>query len=192
MALILTDDKKAGIFRTLASSTLYEVGVQFELDKHYKDPTAVRNKVYQIYREVLNEPDKYSVHPDTAKLVEDSVSNRKVAVRSGPTLAEKTAENKAITALDIKGLTLASRDRAGRLIGKKLEYMEAHPKALAAESLVNLGKIFGILFDKAQIIQGQATEHVAVMSKLDVNMTPEESLSMILRMREATSTEKYA
>jgi len=192
MALILTDDKKAGIFRTLASSTLYEVGVQFELDKHYKDPTAVRNKVYQIYREVLNEPDKYSVHPDTAKLVEDSVSNRKVAVRSGPTLAEKTAENKAITALDIKGLTLASRDRAGRLIGKKLEYMEAHPKALAAESLVNLGKIFGILFDKAQIIQGQATEHVAVMSKLDVNMTPEESLSMILRMREVTSTEKYA
>lgn len=191
MALTLSDDKKAGIFRTLASATLYEVGVQFELDKHYKDPTAVRNKVYQIYREVLNDPGRFSVHPDTAKLVEAAVSIRKIATRTTPTLAEVNSA-KAISATDIKELTIASRNRAGRLIGRKLEYMEAHPKVLAMESLVNLGKIFGILFDKAQIIQGQATEHLAIMSKIDPSMSAEQSLDMVLRMRETTSADKYA
>lgn len=181
-------DKKAGIFRQLASATLYEVGMENGLDKHYKDATAVRNKVYQIYREVANEPEKYSVHPDTVELVVAAVSKRKVATRpSVPSLAE----TKALAESDIKGLTMASRDKAGALIHKKLEYIEAHPKALANESLVNLGKIFGILFDKSQIIQGQATEHVAVMSKLSADMTPDEALQAVLRSREVIQAEKY-
>lgn len=188
MALKLDIDKKAAIFRKLASGTLYEVGMEFELDKHYKDATSIRNKVYNIYREVSEEPGKFFVHPDTAALVEAAVSSRKIATRSSTTLAEK---QEAIKDADIKGLTLASRDKAGKLIHAKLDYIEKHPKALMNESLVNLGKIFGILFDKSQIIQGQATENVAVMSKLDTNMTPEEAIQAVLRSREIIQVEKY-
>ena len=186
----LSIDKKAALFKKLASGTLYEVGVEFELDKHYKDATAVRNGVYKIYREVSNDPDKFFVSPDTVDLVVAAVSSRKVATKTNThtTLAEKHEE---IKNQDIKELTLASRDQAGRLISKKLDYIEAHPKALAYESLVNLGKIFGILFDKSQIIQGQATEHVAVMSKLDSNMSPEEALAAVLKSRELIQAEKY-
>lgn len=184
----LDEDKKAAIFRSLASKSLYDVGIEFEFDKHYKNTVSIRNKVYQIYREVCNDPEKFSVHPDTIALVEAAVSNRKVATRNTPTQRET---HEAIAEQDIKGLTIASRDRAGRLIGAKLAYIEAHPRALQEESLVNLGKIFGILFDKAQIIQGQATEHVALMGKVDADMSPEQAIQAVLKFREVIQAEKY-
>lgn len=188
MAPVLDIDKKAAIFRKLASGTLYEVGVEFELDKHYKDAVAVRNKVYNIYREVSQDPETYFVHPDTVALVVEAVSKRKVATRSADTMVETQEKLKDA---DIKSLTISSRDKAGKLINHKLSYLESHPKALVGESLVTLGKIFGILFDKAQIIQGQATEHVAVMSKIDSSMSTEDAIQAVLRSREINQVEKY-
>ena len=184
----LSDDKKAAVFRALAGGTLFDVGVDFGFDKHYKDARAVRNAVSRVYRQVLNDPEKYSVHPETIELVQGVVSSRKVAIRPETSMAEKV---EGIKDQDIKGLTMGSRDSAGRLIASKLAYLESHPKALANESLVNLGKIFGILFDKSQIIQGQATEHVALMAKIDTNMTPEESLAAVLRTREVVAEDKH-
>lgn len=183
-------DTKAGIFRALASASLYDVGIQFGLEKHYKDPVAIRNRIYKIYREVSQDPGMYSVHPDTIELVVAAVSKRSIAVKKPdvPTMAET---QHSLKEADIKTLTVSSRDRAGRLIGQKLEYIENHPNALRNESLVTLGKIFGILFDKAQIIQGQATEHVAVMSTIDSNMSPEDALATVLKFREVVQTEKY-
>lgn len=184
----LSDEKKGLIFKKLASSTLYDVGVDFGLDKHYANPTAVRNKVYAIYRDVANNHEKYSIPLEIVDLVTDAVSNRKVAVKTESKIVEK---HEALVATDIKSLTISGRDVAGKLIAKKLDYLEAHPKALQQESLVNLGKIFGILFDKAQIIQGQATEHIAVMSKIDSSLTPAEALDAVLRSRESTQAEKH-
>ena len=181
-------DKKAAIFRALAGGTLYDVGVEFGLDKHYKTTSGLRNKVYQIYRQVANDPEKYAIHPDTVNLVVDVVSSRKVATRPETTIAEKTEK---IGETDIKSLTMGGRDSAAKLIRTKLAYLEANPKALNAESLVNLGKIFGILFDKSQIIQGQATEHVALMARVDPNMTPEEALAAIIRTREVIEADKH-
>lgn len=184
----LSDDKKAALFKKLASGTLYDVGVEFGLDKHYKDATAVRNRVYAIYRDVANNPEKYAISQETVDLVVEAVSNRKVATRTEPVLAEK---NTALATKDIKSLTMGSRDTAARLITAKLEYLEKHPKALAGESLVNLGKIFGILFDKSQIIQGQATEHVAHMGRIDTSLTPEEALQAVILSREAIIADKH-
>lgn len=185
----LSDDKKATIFKRLASSTLYDVGLEFGFDKHYKDAVAIRNKVYTIYRQVANEPERYAVQQEVVDLVTDAVSNRKIAIKSEAT--PMRVEANAIVATDIKNLTLTGRDTAGRLIAKKLEYLEAHPKALQQESLVNLGKIFGIMFDKSQIIQGQATEHVALMGRIDTNLTPEQALDAILRSREVMQADKH-
>lgn len=185
----LTDDKKAAIFKRLASSTLYDVGLEFGFDKHMKDGTAVRNKIYAIYRQVAADPERYTVSPEVVALVTDAVSNRKIAIKSEAT--PQKVEGSPIVATDIKNLTLTGRDTAGRLIAKKLEFLEAHPKALAAESLVNLGKIFGIMFDKSQIIQGQATEHVALMGTIHTNLTPEEALEAVLRSREVMQAEKH-
>lgn len=184
----ISDERKAVLFRKLASTTLYEAGVEFGLDKHYKDAAGVRNKVYAIYRDVANNYEKYAVQKETVDLVVAAVSGRKVAIKQGATVAEK---HDAITTVDIKGLTLSGRDTAGKLIARKLDYLDKHPKELQKESLVNLGKIFGIMFDKSQIIQGQATEHVALMGRIDSNLTPEQALEAVLRSREITQAEKH-
>lgn len=186
--MTISDDKKAAIFRALAGKTLYDVGIEFGVDKHYKDAVAVRNKVYQIYNAVKNDPEKYSVHPETVELVTSVVSGRKVAPRNESTLSDKQS---ALQTKDIKELTLGGRDSAIRLIHSKLGWLETHPKALMEEKLSDLGKIFGILFDKSQIIQGQATEHVAVMGKIDTNMTPEQALDAIVRSREVIQQDKH-
>lgn len=185
----LSDDKKAAIFKRLASATLADVALEFGFDKHYKDSESARNRVYAIYRQVANEPDKYAVSQEVVDMVTNAVSNRKISIKNES--APQKVEANPIVATDIKNLTLSGRDVAGRLIAKKLEYLEAHPKALQQESLVNLGKIFGIMFDKSQIIQGQATEHVALMGRIDTNLTPEEALDALLRTREITQAEKH-
>ncbi len=183
----LTDDKKSNIFRRLEGKTLYDVGIEFGLDKHYTTHTAVRNKVYAIYRQVIVDPGKYAILPETVDKVVAAVSSRKVAIGTGPKLAEKVEK---IKDKDVKALTMSGRDKAARLINHKLEYLEEHPKKLEQESLVNLGKIFGIMFDKAQIIQGQATEHIAVMGKIDKDMDADTALELVLKNREEINATK--
>lgn len=184
----LSEDKKAALFKKLASSTLYDVGLEFGLDKHYSNPTAIKNKVYQIYREVANNPEKFAVQLETVNLVVDAVSNRSVSKKDEPTLAEK---NDAIAKVDVKDMILTGRDKAGKLVHKKLDWLEKNPKELEKMSLKEIGWILGLLFDKSQIIQGQATEHIAVLSKIDADLSPEDALDAIMKGREATQAEKY-
>lgn len=179
--MIITDEQKAGMFRLLATKTFYDVGVEFGFDKHYKTPTAVKGAVYRAYQEVKASPEKFSVHPDTASLVVAAVSNRSIAIPTKKTIAEQNEDTRGI-----EELLLSNRDLANRLVHKKLVALDASKKALRNESVVSLGKIFGILFDKSQIIRGQATEHVSHLSKIDVSgLTPEATINLVLAMRES-------
>lgn len=187
MGVKLTDNQKVGMFKALATKSTYDVGIQFGLDKHYSKPASIKTKVYSVYREVIDNHEKFGLTPDTVDLVKDAVSNRDVAVSNKP----KQAEVADINQSDVKSLTLGSRDKALKLIHRKLEQLESSPRKMDNESLVTLGKIFGILFDKAQIIQGQATEHVAVMGKIDKDMDPEAALQAVLQTREVIQSEKH-
>ena len=179
--MIITDEQKAGMFRLLATKTFYDVGVEFGFDKHYKTPTSVKGAVYRAYQEVRANPEKFSVHPDTASLVVAAVSNRSIAIPTKKTIAEQNEDTRGI-----EELLLSNRDLANRLVHKKLVALDASKKALRNESVVSLGKIFGILFDKSQIIRGQATEHVSHLSKIDVSgLTPEATINLVLAMRES-------
>ena len=63
-------------------------------------------------------------------------------------------------------------------------------KALNQQSLPALTTAFAILFDKSQIIKGEATEHVAVMGKIDSDIKPEQAIDMVLKMREIDQASK--
>ena len=168
------------MFKMLSDKSLYEVGLYYELDKHYSTPASVRSKVRHIYNEVKVDPEKFGISKDTAELIITNVSGRKIKV-NGLALREKV---ELVTNKDIKSITIGGRNTAMRLINTKLAALERSPKALKNESLVSLGKIFGILFDKSQIIQGQATEHVAHLGKIDTNLTPDQAIAFVLKMRE--------
>ena len=191
MAIVLDENKKAYAFKELATRTFYDVGIELGLDKHYTKPTTIKAVIYKAYKEVRQNPEKFLISPDTVGLVVKAVESRTIAPKKAPTLAEQK-ESKALAESDIKTLIMSNRDTANKLIHKKLEQLDKSKKALKNESLVSLGKIFGILFDKGQIIQGQATEHVALMGKIDNNLSPSEAIDLVLKMREITTNDKSA
>jgi hypothetical protein len=194
----LTDEKKGIMFRMLAKKPLYEAGLEFGLDKHYAKAEAVKAKMHRIYQEVQKDPDRYGISQEVVDTIVGIVSNRSITVtnpsKSGfssgaMTLREKNelAEN-----IEISDVVLSARDKTFKLLHKKLDQVGKNKKSLEAVSFSQLTTAAAILFDKGQIIQGQATENVAIMAKIDSNMSPEDALSAVLRMREANIIAKEA
>ena len=142
----------------------------------------MKGAVYRIYREVGADLEKFGLSQETKERVEEAMEHRSVATNSkDTTVAEKEFELRKV---DLDVLLTANRDLSAKLINRKLVELNNSRKQLINESIVNLGKIFGILFDKSQIIKGAATEHIAVMSKIDDNINPKDAIEMVLNMRE--------
>lgn len=178
MAIRLTDEQKVGLFKMLASNALYEVGLEYGFDKHYKDARGIKGAVYRAYSEVKNDPDKYGIQKETYDLVLDAVSARKVAHRKeGPTLKEQMDEE-----VDIKDIVLSNRNKIAKLMGRKLDLITN--AELKKMKLTDFSIPFGVLFDKGQIIQGQATEHIAHLSKVEDGLSPAELLKTVVQQRE--------
>ena len=179
MALKLTTEQRIGLFHILASKTIYDVGIEYGFDKHYKDSKAIKGAVYRHYAEVKNNPEKYGVSTDTYDLVVNAMASRAVA---SPKSEMKAREKKDLEGLDIKDLILSNRDKISILISKKLDSISQ--KELKKMSLKDFGTLFGILFDKGQIIQGQATEHIAHLSKIEDGLSSEDLLDAVIKQRE--------
>lgn len=192
----MDDLKKGSLFKMLAYKTLYEVGIEYQFDKKYKDSRAVKGAVYRIYQAVRKDPEKYFVQAETLELVEKAMQARisspvivkGAAAAEALTLREK---NDVLQKTDIKALLIGGRNKAYTLINTKMDRISSSRKKLDAVSIGELAKVFGILFDKAQIVQGEATEHVAVMAKVSKDMNPTEALELVLKMREINQVEKY-
>lgn len=186
MAISLTNEKKGFIFKMLAHKPFYETGIEFGFDKHYRDANSIKGAMYRIYTQVRAEPSKYGVSQETVDLVVDIVSKRSTA-NYLPTLRE---QNDAKENIDIKELVLSGRQKAMILVHRKLEMIGKSKKKLNETNLGTLATVAAILFDKGQIIKGEATENVAVLGKIDTNMSPDQALDMVLKMRELNQAEK--
>lgn len=184
--MTITDKQKGDIFRLLASKTLYEVGVEFGLDKYYKNVRSMKGKVHNVFNEVKNEPEKFAIQLQTVDLVISAVNDRKITNVPNKPLAEVKGDEEG----DIKVLLFSNRDKAAKLVQKKLSYYDKNPKALKEISLPALTTSFAILFDKGRIIQGEATSHVALMGKIDSSLTPEDAMKLVLQMREQDQASK--
>lgn len=201
MSVKLTDEEKGNVFRSAASLPYYQIAVNFGFDKAYTRADSMRKKVYQICKEVESDPGKFNVHPDTVGLVRKAINARKDDVvgvgksaqntamveQRKQTIAEKKDIEKNKT---ISDLVLDNRNLAMRLLSKKMDRLDTSRKRLDAVAVGELAKVAGIMFDKGQIIQGQATENVAVLSKIDNNLSPEDAMNTLLKFREMTLTTK--
>ena len=185
MAIQLSTEKRIGLFKMLASKTIYDVGIEYGFDKHYKDAQGIKGAVYRNYSEVKNNPEKYGISKDTYDLVLDAMASRAVA---SPKSEIKVAEQKELEATDIKKLVLGNRDTLALLMKKKLDSISN--KELKRMSLKDFGTLFGILFDKGQIIQGQSTENIAVLSKIEDGLSSKELLDAVINQREHLVTGK--
>lgn len=182
----LTQEQEVDIFKHLAYKSAYETGLEFGLDKTHKDAKAIRNAITNIYNKVKKNSDRYGISNDIKTLVQDAMANRQIATtRNNIVVAEKEIDSD-----DIKKIIPGVRDKAWKLIDRKLSRAGRTNKALDAVSFRDLGTLAGISFDKSQIISGQATEHVALMGKIEGNINPQDALALVLKMREATVASK--
>lgn len=177
----LTQEQEVEIFKTLAYKSAFDTGVQFGFKESYKDNVAIRNAVMHIYRKVKKSPEKYGLGADLVTTIADAMGHRNVVGAK----KEVALEEAEIEGGNIRELVTSVRDKAWRLIDRKLTRASKSNKRLDNTSFRDIATLAGIAFDKSQIITGQATEHIAVMSKnIDGNIKPEEALDLVLRMRE--------
>lgn len=188
----LTDTKKGQIVRALLDKDTYQVGLQFELDKYYKDSRAVKNAVYRAYQAAVKDPARYGLTIEDAAKIQDTMKSRlPVQIRANlpTTLREKMDDEKN---KDFKELAIEGRNKAYQILLRKLDMVGRNKRNLGEVNLSTLATTFGILFDKAQITKGEATENVAIMGKVDTNMSAEDALGMVLKMREINQIDKEA
>ena len=181
------DQKQAEIFKKLAFKSGYQVGLEYGFDKQYTSNKAVRSAVSNIRTRVKNNPERfapYGITTEIIQLVDDASQSRSVIKNSQ---VEQSVVEQSIDKDDIKSLVTSIRDKTFGLIDKKIDMVSKSRKKLDALSFKDLGIIAGIAFDKTQILKGQATENIAVMAKIDKNMSPDDALAMVSKLREKNS-----
>lgn len=96
-------------------------------------------------------------------------------------------EVRKIDTAELVELSKDTRNLAVQTLNRKLIDLNNDPDALNKVNLATLATVFGILFDKTQLMNGLATENIAITAKIDVNMNSDKALEELNRMRE-----KYA
>ena len=189
----LNDVQKASLFKMCGDKPFAEVGFEYGLDKKYKDVATMKVAVSRIYNEVKNNPEKFGVSYELVNDVVNKIEERKVSGLQTPqggkvTIRERT---EILNPQDIKGLVVGGRNKAAKLMNEKLDRIARSKKALDELDLGRLATVLGILVDKAQVLQGQSTENIAILSKnIDSNLSPEEAIAEVMRRREATIAER--
>jgi hypothetical protein len=177
-----TIDRKR-FFKALVTKNFSEAGTLIGLDKKYTNASSLRATSYQLYQDILaNDLDKLGIDKEVVEIVTSAIEARK----SSPG-REITEVNNAdlLVPEDTKGVIIGGRNKAAMLLHKKMDRLSKNKKLLDATTLTQLATTFGILFDKAQILTGQATENIAMMSKVSLNgLTPEETLELLINNRE--------
>lgn len=181
----LTDTQKRGVFKALASKSQYAVGLEFGFDKHYKDNIAINNAVNKIYRQVKENPERYAVSQELLDMVEQGMTSRRTLGTAGRSEIVENAASKSLESLSTKELVVGAKGKIWVLLHKKLDQMGKSRRDFNKESLMSLAKVAGIVFDKAQIASGEATEHIAIRAKIDPEMPVEDMLSRMIHIKRA-------
>lgn len=186
----LSDVQKYLLVKMLAEKSAYEVGIEFGFDKRYKTVESIRSAVHGIYRQVENNPDRFGASVEVLQKVQEAKEKRLKESQMKPAGVTLREKQEALENIDIKELTLSNRQKAGKLLSRKLDRIGSSAKRLDEVNISSLAQVFGIIFDKAQIISGEATENIAVMAKIDENLNPQQALDMVLKMREHNLEDK--
>jgi len=184
MGFKFTDEKRALMAKALASKTAYQVGIDFGLDKHYKNANTVSAIVTRNWYKVRNEPEKYALSPDLIETVSTAMQERGLANRQGKLrVTHKEAVDKMLTE-KIENLAVNNRQKAWALLSLRLDDLLSTRRKREKVSIGEIAKVAAIAFDKGQLIEGKATEHVAMLAKIDGDMSPQEMIEMTMKMRE--------
>lgn len=182
----MEDLKKRALFKDLAVYPKYEAGVRAGLDKIYSNKRSLVSSVTRIYQEIKANPEKFTITPDVIEMVDKGLTDRKfntIGVTQGnkPTIYEGKEK---LDEMDIKELIETGSKKAWMLYNKKLDSLLKSKKAMKNVSISAIAQAGGIVFDKRQIVRGEATEHISLKAKISNDLTPKQKMELILSMRE--------
>lgn len=191
----LTPEQYKEFYKLLVTHNYSEAASQIGMDAFYKGDS-LRTAGYQIYKDIQAKggAEGIGIDPELASMVEASIESRKIFKGRRPekdTQALQFTPTELLDPSDSKQIVVGGRNKAAMLLHKKFDMINSNKQMLKETSLSQLGTVFGILFDKSQILQGQATENISVLSRnIADDLTPEDSLNMILKMREQNTLDK--
>jgi hypothetical protein len=164
MAKTMSPEQINGLYKSLATKTYLQTGLDYGFDKYYKDKRGVINRVSHLRSLVLENPDKYGVSEEVRDMVESAIASRRDERldRTQKSLAEKT---ESLNEMDIKELVTGVRDKAWKLMHKKLDRAMKSKKEMDKINLGYLNTVAGTAFDKSQILKGEATESIVIYGK---------------------------
>jgi hypothetical protein len=183
ISVALKEEKKALLVKALIDHTPYEAGLMFELDKQYKNSATVTAAVHRIWNQVKNNPDKYLVSNDLIEAVETKLKNNRKSMIGGDRKTLRELKDEKLN-MPIEKLAIDNRAKAATALGLRLDEILFSKKHRDKVSIGDLAKVYGITFDKGQIVEGKATDHVSLMAKVSKEMSPAEAIDVILKMRE--------
>lgn len=184
----LTDKKIGEMILRLEHKTLMQVGVEFGLDAQYASVASMKSTIKRHLNTAKNNPEKFGLTVEDVNRVSGALTARMLpAIKETQTIRERAEE---VNNKSFADLVLSGRTKAMKLLHSKLDRIARSKKALDETNLSTLAQTAGILFDKGQIISGEATENVAVLAKIKTDMSPEDALKAVLNMREQFQSDK--
>lgn len=127
---------------------------------------------------------KRAKHAEKMRRYQARKNNNGVAV-----VKEKKAEIRKMDTAEMVEMAKDTRNLAIRVLNNKLIMLETDEEELKKTNMATLATVFGILYDKAALAAGMATENIAIHSKIDINITSDKALDELNRMRERFNQE---
>jgi uncharacterized metal-binding protein len=116
-------------------------------------------------------PNAEALTPEELKKAKHAEKMRRYMARkrgSEPTENYGKIELKKIGVNQMIELATDTRNLAVQTLNNKLVEVNSSPEKLEKVSLKELATVFGILFDKSRVMEGLATENIAIHAKIDV------------------------
>lgn len=132
---------------------------------------------------------EFMTKEELAKAKKNETQRRLMARRSGkePVVVKDKHELRKIETSEMIEIAKDTRNKAVQLLDKKLNMLNEDDEELKKINMATLATVFGILFDKAQLAAGLATENIAIHAKIDVNMNADAAVAELNKMREQFS-----
>ena len=190
----LSNKQKKEVVYDLETLTYWQVAMKSGIDKYYKRKNSAIDFIRKVYLDVKSRPQSFDISQETLDKVQKALDNRNLRLQRGEIMikSNQTPEvpKEDLNLLDTKELVARAKKGSWVLLNKKLDMIDKSPKALKLVQIGSLAQVAGIVFDKGQIAQGEATEHVLLRAKIDDSLTNEQKLELILSQREKIITQK--
>ena len=130
---------------------------------------------------------EFMTKEELAKAKKNESQRRLMQRRRGkvPTKKLTGQEIRALETEKMVELAKGTRDLTLDILGKKLMMIMSDEEQMQKVNLATLATVFGIMYDKTQLMQGLSTQNIAVNAKIDVNMKSDEAIEELNKMRES-------